>query len=230
MAKSLAKSRVDLNHLLYYQGNKDKKAEYYLRSAQAKVRDRSDYRRRYYQQNKDKCAEYLARIDDSYQRNYYHQNRDKSAEYRARTDSAMADYHRQYYLQNKDKNTELRISGEMGDYQRGYSLRNNEKTAEYRKRSKDWKVANRQYYRQYSRGKREYYQLYRGNQKSNLSWKTPDLVRSYFDSIAARLNISNFADWYRISKKQMDQYGGTSISTVVALFLCFCCISVCSHR
>jgi hypothetical protein len=40
------------------------------------------------------------------------------------------------------------------------------------------------------------------------SWKSPELVREFFESIAEQLNISSHPDWYRISYDQIRNLGG----------------------
>jgi hypothetical protein len=48
------------------------------------------------------------------------------------------------------------------------------------------------------------------------SWKTPELARDYFESIAKQLAISTHSDWYRISRDQVRNLGGiVSISKIL---------------
>lgn len=40
------------------------------------------------------------------------------------------------------------------------------------------------------------------------SWKSPELVRDYFSSVAGQLQISKHSDWYRVSRGQLCELGG----------------------
>lgn len=46
----------------------------------------------------------------------------------------------------------------------------------------------------------------------NISWKSSEVVRDYFESIAKDLQIGNFVDWYRISRHQIDTLQGTCLT------------------
>ena len=50
--------------------------------------------------------------------------------------------------------------------------------------------------------------LYHRESKVLKSWKTPELVRDYFESIKAKLHISHYSGWYRISRTQIRDLGG----------------------
>lgn len=216
----------------YNSQNKDKNAEYRNRNDES----RAEYHRQYNLQNKDKNAEVRARNDGmtGYYRQYYLQRKDKNPEFRTRNVDSRVEYHRQYNLLNKDKNAEYRarkLDAKPG-YHRHYYLRNKDKNPEYRMSNGDSRVEyRRQYYlqnadknadyraqndrtdylQQYSLGKKEFNRSAHGYLRTNLSWKTPDLVREYFESVASQLNISTIGDWYRISKKQLDQYKGSPL-------------------
>src|SRR5689334_9639565 len=50
--------------------------------------------------------------------------------------------------------------------------------------------------------------LYHRDSKVLKSWKTPEVVRDYFESIKSKLHISHYTDWYRISRTQIMELGG----------------------
>jgi hypothetical protein len=51
------------------------------------------------------------------------------------------------------------------------------------------------------------------------SWRSVALVRDYFDALAKELHISNYTDWYRISRAQIISAGGTFLSLIMKWFL-----------
>jgi hypothetical protein len=40
------------------------------------------------------------------------------------------------------------------------------------------------------------------------SWKTPEEVRQFLESIAKKLQVTESSDWYRVGVDQMKQLGG----------------------
>jgi hypothetical protein len=110
------------------------------------------------------------------------------------------DFNRQFYLRNKD-NVKLATNQ--------YYVRN----------KNNLKQSMREYYSlnklALNRSMREHYirskqnpDLYSPRVNSLKSWKTPEDVREYFESVAKELLISDHTDWYRVSNAQISGYGG----------------------
>lgn len=127
----------------------------------------------------------------------------------------FAEYYRRYRTENKDKLNELQrhyfdqYKDKQNDYQRYYRAQNKDKSVAMQRQYYVLKQHERRlsrrmrYIRQHA--KRDAYQPRNGATKS---WKTPELVREYLDSIAERLAISTFTDWYRVSREQILALGG----------------------
>jgi hypothetical protein len=174
-------------------------------------------------------------------------NSESIEQFRVENKEEKKDYDRKYNLQNKYKRSEYKLyyRAEHVDrkklYNEQYHLQHNDKEIEskrrYRLENKDRK---REYFRRYNYlnkdkirdSNRQYRVEHHSNPEIYLprnieskSWKSPELVREYFESIAKQLNISNFSDWYRISRMQVIELEGTTTrSTFVISFflLCFC--------
>lgn len=130
----------------------------------------------------------------------------------------LKDYRRLYNRLNRDKLKESR---------RFYYLQNLDKLKGshrlYRTENKDARnIYARQYQMEFPAKvratQRQHYLRYHKNphmympRSAAKSWKTPRLVREYFESISGRLLISSQADWYRVSQSQLDSLGGLSVS------------------
>jgi hypothetical protein len=165
-----------------------------------------EYYRKYNEQNKDKTR-------DS-KRNYYLANNDRRNDYDRehyiRNKDSIKDYNRKYYLKNKD--TIRKVS-------RDYSIRNQDKKS----------IRNNNYYslnkatmkesmRKYYVKNKENPDTYSPRNSDFKSWKTPELVREYFESLAKLLFISHSTDWYRISRVQICNLGGVCIHLPVRRF------------
>jgi hypothetical protein len=108
------------------------------------------------------------------------------------------EYFRQYYLRyqshirqsNREYYNDNKNSRKI--YERNYYIRNKDIMKGY---YRDYYIKNKENPGPYIR--------------HNKSWKTPELVRKYFDSIAHLLSVSSYMDWYRISRAQIRQLGGT---------------------
>jgi hypothetical protein len=170
---------------------KESKRLYYILNADK----RKSYDRQYQLRNKDKVKES--------KREYHLQNLDK-----------MNDSFRQYRLLNRDKIQETmrwRHSQEgdkFKDYDRQYYLQNKDKLQQ----------SSRQYHLEHGAKRRDlqrrYYLQRHSNPEAYLprtalkSWKSPELVREYFESIAKYLHIVEPSDWQRISRVQLRYLGG----------------------
>jgi hypothetical protein len=112
--------------------------------------------------------------------------------------SRNKDNKREYYIRNKDFKSR---------YDSEYYIRN---TNDKRESSHRYYIRNKDNRKKYNR---EYYLRRREVRRSNemKSWKSPEVVREYFESIVNRLSVSNFSDWYRISRAQIGILGGMSI-------------------
>jgi hypothetical protein len=114
--------------------------------------------------------------------------RDSKRLYTLRNRNEKKEYNRQYELKNKDKirttKCEYRLenSNRLREYQLRYRLRNHKNPESYVPRNIVRK-----------------------------SWKSPESVREYFESVAKRLFISAHTDWYRISSDQIRELGGVLI-------------------
>jgi hypothetical protein len=180
----------------------------------------NEYDKLYYVQNEDKKKEYA--------RQYYVQNDDSVREakrrYRLRTEDTTKEYFHQYYLENH---------ANKKDYARQYFLLNKEKKRESNRQYDALNhVQRKEYLRQYQlRNKNKMKESsdryrYRANMNPNTfrraplkSWKSPEIVREYFDSIAVQFHIATYTDWYRISSIQIRHLGGMRIVS-----FCFCFI------
>jgi hypothetical protein len=125
---------------------------------------------------------------NSRQLNYYFRHKDKirlsKRDYYIRNRDDIRESHRKYYVENKDN-------------LKDYYLRNKDSTRESKRRYYIRKKENP-----------ETYLSYLARETENKSWKSPELVREYFESVANQLHISDYSDWYRISRPQMLFYGG----------------------
>lgn len=130
------------------------------------------------------------------------------------------EYDRRYYLLNKDK---------KGSLVKQYHLRNKDKISAAKRdyyilNKSDLAKANRSYHARNADRvrelKREFYVRHRDHdnlaayhprtvdQLRLRSWRTPEQVREFFDSIAPRLQIAHHADWYRVSRELICELGG----------------------
>jgi hypothetical protein len=162
-----------------------------------KVNKKREYDRRLYLQNKDRKRESARR--------YYLLNEDKKR-----------DYERQFYLQHKDRKKDyirqynLLNEDKKKDYGREYYLQNEDKTKEYFRQYVDEnKNKVKELNRQLRARNHDHPESYLPRTSENKSWKTPDAVRNYFESVSNELGISSYHDWYRISSFQIHSLGGT---------------------
>jgi hypothetical protein len=144
---------------------------------------RNDYNRRYHLQNKHKRFESNRQYDlDNADR-----KREYDREYHRRHKAKISESKRLYYVQNQDLLQELtrrysqQHKDKIRDVNRQHRVRNHSNPEAYLPRNIESK-----------------------------SWKSPDLVREYFESITHQLHISNFSDWYRISTEQLKDLEGAS--------------------
>jgi hypothetical protein len=157
--------------------------------------DKRAYLREYALRKKDTIREY--------KRNYYNQNKDNTVE-------SKREYDRLYSKANKDS---------MRAYIRKYNTRNKDKLKysirEYVHRNKE---NIRDYIGEYHNGNC----LFRTDSNnyprktSRKSWKTPEVVRDYFESMKRQLLIVNYTDWYRISRTQLVKLGGAYSLMIVS--------------
>jgi hypothetical protein len=158
----------------------------------------AQYYRDYYLRNKNSIKEsrrsYYGRHKDTKRllnRDYYARNKDTLREYYCdynvrKKDDILASK-RRYYSRNKDNKRR---------YDRDYYLRNKD----------DIRDSNRDYYVKNKLNPDDY----SPRDIVLKSWKSPDLVREYFESISSLLLISNYNDWYRVSRHQIGHLRGMS--------------------
>jgi hypothetical protein len=159
-----------------------------------------DYDREYRLRNKDKLTES--------KRSYQIRNKDKLREYYYRN---LGEYDRQYRIQNNDK---------LKDYGRQYRSQNREMKKDYslRNKLKSEESARLYYFRNHDKIKesiRANYIRHLENPDTYFprltvfkSWKSSESVREFFESLAEKLHISHYTDWYRISMIQIRDSGG----------------------
>jgi hypothetical protein len=147
------------------------------------------------------------------------------------------EYFRQYLLHNKDKIKEVKQQyrqlhkDRVRESDRLYRLENRDKIKEskrlsdtlYRIRNKDkLRETMREKYLQNHKTPNSY--IPRGAVLK--SWKSPNSVRKYFDSIGKELHVSNYEDWYRISRVQIRDLGGMASQFLCRYFLIFVFLSL----
>jgi hypothetical protein len=122
-------------------------------------------------------------------------------------------YKRENYFRNKSK-----VSQHQRDYKRQYRIRKKDHVTE----------TNREYYaRNKERATQDYLDTksnpddYFPRASPAKSWKSPELVREYFESIASDLKVSISTDWYRISRPQIVSLGGMFYYFFLFYFFCF---------
>jgi hypothetical protein len=191
----------------YYVRNKDAMKEYHR-----EYNLRNDYRLEYRIRNLDNIRRF--------QREYYLRNKNKFGGKRCKGEDNLKEYRREYNSINKDakRNYRLEYMTRNKDKIKGsndeYLLLNNEVMRDYRR---NYNVINKRHIRL---SQREYYLQHLANPLTYSpriavkSWKSPELVREYFDSIVRQLSISDYSDWYRISRIQLAKLGG--------IFVCRC--------
>jgi hypothetical protein len=148
------------------------------------------YDRQYRLRNMDKLRES--------KRQYRIKNKDKMQGYYDQYKDSLKEYHRQYQIRNRNK---------VNESNREYYFRNGDKR---REESRQYNFRNKD-----MRKERQFYSRSHQNPDSYLprrievkSWKTPELVREYFESIAKQLHVTDYTDWYRISRPLIDNLGG----------------------
>jgi hypothetical protein len=147
---------------------------------------KKEYDRQYYLQTKDK------RRNSKHE--YYLRFRDRNQEKMKVSDNRYQPlnkngYDRLYYSQKSDKRRDTKRV-----YDRLYRAQNKDKIKEsFRAKY----ILNRENPDAYLPRISEFY-----------SWKSPELVRQYFDSISKQLLINDHNDWYRISRAQIRNIGG----------------------
>lgn len=135
---------------------------------------------------------------------------------------SKSDYNRQYRLLFKDeiaskiRSYRLQNRLALAAKQREYHLRNKEQIniakQEYYLDNKETMMRKRDKAERAAKARLKYISsLLEPNDYSPhmFSWKTSDQVRAFFDSIAPRLQITDPTDWYRISRSQILELGGT---------------------
>jgi hypothetical protein len=149
-------------------------------------------KRLYYLRNKDKLVES--------NRKYYVGSQDNGRVKASRTKDARSHYLREYAKRNS-----------RAQYLRDYYLQNKDTITECKSQNYKRNQANyREYRRQHYIRNKEYPEKYFRREIPIKSWKTPESVRTYLDSIANALMLYSHTDWYRVSRPQMALFGGMS--------------------
>jgi hypothetical protein len=168
----------------------------------------AEYDREYRIRNKNKIStlkrDYYFRINDGSKKNYcVVSENDNFGILKSEEDMAICgQYQREYRVRNRDK---------LQEWNREYNNTKEcslESKREYNFRNKDRR---RKYYLDYYIRKNYNPESYLARNDLFKSWRTPELVRKYFDSIAEQLHIADYYDWYRISRSQLRNLGGMQI-------------------
>lgn len=187
--------------------------EYYVRNKDH-IRD---YKRDYFVRNKDTIR---TSMHDYYLRNksqgsqekriYYIRNKDTIREYNREYFSLNKGKERlnkrEYYIQNKDQ-----IRGS----QRKYYLKKRQEACLYHS---DYRHRNVEKVRKYYIETKTNPTDYSPRLCVAKSWRTPETVREYFESVADPLRVSSLSDWYRISRPQVAERAGM-MSVRIVLFI-----------
>lgn len=140
--------------------------------------------------------------------------REAVRDYRLQNQDSIKEYTRHYYLQNEDKKKL---------YDRRYYAQHEDKKKEYARqryllnedKAKEYYLLNKNHVKEVTRRYRllnhKSPETYLPRASPTRSWKSPENVREYFDSIAKQLHITSHSDWYRVSVVQLAQLGGKSL-------------------
>lgn len=123
------------------------------------------------------------------------------------------------YLKRYRRTNLYSIRSEENEFrQRLFRRENRDRVAEYSRqqwvaRTVDEKqrVYRRQLEARTKDRRKENRRLRAASRRVTRSWRTPRLVRDYFDSVASRLHVRNFGDWYRVSSRQIEALHGSTI-------------------
>lgn len=148
---------------------------------EARFRLRREYQQQYRTRNKDKLLEYDRHSPDS-----------KRAEYNFQHKDQINDYYRRFRARNV-----VELKGKRTEHDRRYRARNTERA--------------RESVRQHYLRNLDNPSAYHPRTTDAYSWKSPALVRQYFETIGKSLSIVQLTDWYRISRRQIDEQGGRSL-------------------
>jgi hypothetical protein len=144
--------------------------------------------------------------------------RDYLREYAIRNQATKREYDRRYRILKRD---------ERKEYNRNYTSRNQDSVKvsrqQYAMRMRaEKRHYDREYYARNKDTKRDYFRDYylrtadstldnyspRSDDFAAKSWRSAESVREFFDHIGKQLAITEFTDWYRISRPQVAQFGG----------------------
>jgi hypothetical protein len=216
--KALGRESRRTYHRWYYDVNDSRRAylrEYYLRNKGRWIKKKKV-------QESDEAKVYL--------REYDVRNREKRQDYlnarggRSDVNDSRRAYQREYYIRNIGKEKNRKESENAKQYPREYTDRNKEKKQDYDHSISQEKYARtkdtiRDYSLRYYLQNRTSSDIYSPRDKAVKSWKTPELVREYFESIRGKLLITNYTDWYRISQTQLAKLGG--VHSLLKYFLSY---------
>jgi hypothetical protein len=131
---------------------------------------------------------------------------------------------RNYYLKNKEKVKEIQreqyqvdVENTTSNKEKLNSLRrerynlnteNRDKKVAYYLENKE--ILNQKKKERYfkTQNSRSDYIPRPSNHKPIKSWKSPELIRNFLESIKQELGISEYTDWYRVSRSLVDKFGG----------------------
>jgi hypothetical protein len=183
--------------------------------------DRKEYFRGYNVRTQDKRKEYY--------REYYDRNKDSLGgshrDYSVRKMDHRKEYYREYNIRNKDTIRESKRIYRMKNkdnkklYSTNYYLENKDVLREWhREYNNRNKTSRQEYFRKYYVRSLENPNNYSPRYDIK-SWKSPEIVREYFESIASLLGVVTHTDWYRVSRPQVGELGGVLQSFHIYIFL-----------
>jgi hypothetical protein len=219
----------------HYLQNKDKKKQYweqyyhknkeklFTKNLHYRVQNKDPLRakrKQYYQENKEVLRQNF--------RQYFLDNKEvlrkKLQEYRLKNKEAIKDKQRQYFLNNKpaitEKQRQYRIANKelLGERHRQYRTKFQERLQrqcrEYRLKNKEVLRKKGQAYRLRIKIALKERLLSEGKGFRELqSWKTPEKVIDFLESVAKEHQLKSPSDWYRISTLQIQKMGGMVFSS-----------------
>jgi hypothetical protein len=166
----------------YHCQNKEKRHEYDAQYRLLRKDKISERKRKYRVGNLDKLNDYARQYrsgDNMTEGEITFRYRDKNID-------KLSEYYQEYCAQNKKR---------IRESTRGYYFRNKDKLNGFTRDN---------YIRHLDDP-----DSYLARNVTMKSWKTPALVREYFDAVAKQLCIANDSDWYRISRENLIRnFGG----------------------
>lgn len=165
--------------------------------------------REYYIKNKERIQE----KKKQYRLNNSEKIKEKNREYNLKNKDAIKEKNREYYLQHRES-----LQQKKKEYRRKNKVKIKQKNQEYLIKNKEsMKDKWRAYYLENKETIKERKKEYRTKKKMNenalsrkrFSWKDSASTRKYFETTATFFHITDYSDWYRVSRSQINLTGGS---------------------